>query len=93
MILSCLTSDFADISLQLQDVKPIGKKLVVEYRGDQYDVCFHGSNGDWGMQEADVACRQLGYLQGAVSTSKLNFSNSGIPKSFADFFCDGSRYS
>ena len=93
MILSCLTSDFANISLQLQHMNSNKKKLVVEYRGVQYDVCFHGANRDWGMQEANVACRQLGYLQGAISTSKLNFSNQGIPKSFADFYCDGSRYS
>ena len=68
------------------------RKLVVEYRGEQYDVCFHGAKGNWGIQEADVACRQLGYLQGAISTSKLSFSSLGFTKSFADFSCDGSRY-
>ena len=88
-----MIADFTDISLQLKDVSSNEKKLVVEYRGEQYDVCFNGTTRNWSMQEAHVACRQLGYLQGAVSTSKLNSYLQGILQSFTDFSCEGSRYS
>ncbi|XP_072046229.1 neurotrypsin-like [Amphiura filiformis] len=85
--------NFSDISLHLEEMNGGDLhegKLKVLYRGDLYDVCYQGSDTDdhiWSMDEANVACRQLGYQLGGVRTGRFD-GGSDIPKYFDDFTCN-----
>ena len=64
-------------------------RIEVYYAGDWGSVFY---NSGWDINDATVACRQLGYYSASLSGSRL-FCSSDIPMWFTNFRCSGNETS
>ncbi|XP_072040001.1 uncharacterized protein [Amphiura filiformis] len=94
-----LSPEFMVKAIDITDIRLIGSPVntpnagrVQVYEQDQWkDVCHDGDNGsdkDWSIEEAMVACKQLGYLE-ATKSKKGGFGNGNSDNAIAAFDCHG----
>ena len=71
---------------------PNAGRVQVRYNSEWRDVCHDGGyyDKDWTIDEAMVACRQLGY-PGTAMRRKGGYGN-GTSKGLDDYRCYGSKF-
>ena len=80
-----------------QDIRLVGGSVNNEGRvevlrsGEWQTICNSGLGDGWDLNDADVACRQLGYGYAIRAVSNGNFGQGTGGQWKASFFCTGSE--